>query len=210
MDKLNLKQKLLQIRKGVEYIQKTEDGSANAKYIDPAVLLMKIRKKMDENNVLLVPQIKSYITKRESNPTKNNKDQMDFVIEIVMEFEWLDCDSDDKITSLWIATASNMKDPAFAFGSALTYTERYYLLKFFQIPTSKDDPEYFNLKTEECISEDQAVQLMTIITSKGYTGTAIDKICKRGLNVDKVEQVKQSKFEDALNILNDMPAKGEK
>ena len=39
--------------------------------------------------------------------------------------------------------------PAMAGGAALTYFERYFLLKFFQIPTAKDDPEFFKNKTKE-------------------------------------------------------------
>ena len=40
---MKLLQKLLEIRKSVEYIQKTESGNQGAKYVDPAVLVKKIR-----------------------------------------------------------------------------------------------------------------------------------------------------------------------
>lgn len=147
-EKLNLRKKLVKIRSGVEYLQKTETGNSG-KYIDPAILLKKIRDLMDANGVLLCPEIIEHNMHRELAPTKNNKDQNDYMAELKMSFVWMDSESDESITIPWFATGSHMKDPAMAFGSALTYTERYFLLKFFQIPTSKDDPEYFNSKTRE-------------------------------------------------------------
>ena len=37
-------------------------------------------------------------------------------------------------------------DSSKALGSALTYSERYFLLKFFNIPTDDDDPDKFEEK----------------------------------------------------------------
>jgi hypothetical protein len=51
-EKLTLLQKLLEIRKSIEYIQKTEKGNQGAMYVDPAVLVKKIKDKMDEQNIL--------------------------------------------------------------------------------------------------------------------------------------------------------------
>jgi hypothetical protein len=45
---MKLLQKLLEIRRSVEYIQKTEQGERGM-YVDPAALLKTIRDKMDTN-----------------------------------------------------------------------------------------------------------------------------------------------------------------
>ena len=54
---MNLKQKLVEIRKSVEYLQKTERGNQGAMYVDPAVILQKIRSGMDKYGVLLYPEM---------------------------------------------------------------------------------------------------------------------------------------------------------
>ena len=50
----------------------------------------------------------------------------------------------------------------------MTYSERYFVLKFFQIPTSKDDPEFFNQKTlsNERITEKQHSEILDMMASK--------------------------------------------
>ena len=146
---MKLLQKLLEIRKSVEYLQKTETGNQGAKYVDPAVLVKKIRDKMDEHKILLIPSLNDSTVESISMPTKANKDAMGFIFKSGMTYTWMDTESTDKLEIPWFITAKHMTDPAMAGGSALTYFERYFMLKFFQIPTSKDDPEYFAKKTKE-------------------------------------------------------------
>ncbi len=146
---MKLLQKLLEIRKAVEYIQKTERGNQGAMYVDPAVLVKKIRDKMDEHNILLFPQLSQPVVEQISAPTKNNPNAMGFFFKAEMTYTWVDAESSDEIKIPWFVTAKHMTDPAMAGGAALTYFERYFLLKFFQIPTAKDDPEYFKNKTKE-------------------------------------------------------------
>ena len=149
---MNIYQKLLKIRKEIEYIQKTEKGNQGAMYVDPAILLKTIRDKMNELNLLLIPHI-SQADSRISCidfPTNNNPTAKNFIFESGMAYEWIDADKpEDKIKVDWFLTGKHMQDPAMAYGSALTYTERYFLLKFFQIPTAKDDPEFFERKTKK-------------------------------------------------------------
>lgn len=141
--------KLLNIRKEVDYLQKTEKGNQGAMYVDPAVLLKKIRDNMDLQAVLLVPSLLNSKVESIPAPTKNNKDAMGFLFKSNMEFHWYDCATGEKITVPWFCVGKHMTDPAMAEGAALTYTERYFLLKFFQIPTTKDDPEFFEQKTHK-------------------------------------------------------------
>jgi hypothetical protein len=145
---MKLLQKLLEIRRSVEYIQKTEQGERGM-YVDPAALLKTIRDKMDTTGVILVPAILGASVESIPQPTKNNPNAMGFLFSSPMEYTWYDCGSEEKLPVSWFCTGKHMTDPAMAQGSSLTYSERYFLLKFFQIPTSKDDPEYFAKKTKE-------------------------------------------------------------
>jgi hypothetical protein len=161
---MNLLAKLVNIRKSVEYIQKTEKGNQGAMYVDNAILVQKIRAKMDEANILLVPEMTDKVVEQVPSPTKNNPDGKGYLFTATMNYVFMDTESDDKLAVPWCATGKHATDPAMAGGAALTYFERYFLLKFFQIPTSKDDPEYFKNKTATAISPEQVKELASLIT----------------------------------------------
>lgn len=148
-DNMNIQEKLLKIRTEVEYIQKTEKGDKGILYVDPAILLKTIRGKMDELKLLLIPEVGNSVVECVDFPSKNNPNAKNFIFHGAMTYTWVDAGNpEDKVSVSWALVGKHMQDPAMAFGSSLTYTERYFLLKFFQIPTAKDDPEYFENKTK--------------------------------------------------------------
>jgi hypothetical protein len=55
----------------------------------------------------------------------------------MMRFTWIDCETGEKDENLFGANGQN--DWEKGLGSALTYAERYFLLKYFHIPTDEDD-----------------------------------------------------------------------
>ena len=164
---MNLLTKLVNIRKSVSYLQKTEKGNQGAMYVDPAVLIHKIREKMDESNILLVPALTNSTVESMPDATKNNPDAKSFLFKSEMQYTFIDADSDEKLSVPWFITGKHIQDPAMAGGAALTFFERYFLLKFFQIPTSKDDPEHFSAKTATALTDDQVKELDDLVKRTG-------------------------------------------
>lgn len=146
---MNLYTKLLKIRKGIDYLQKTENGNQGAKYVDPAVLVKKIRDQMNEHGLILIPALHDSDVSSIPMPTKTNQNNTGFLFKSNLLYTFVDCESGDKLEVPWFVTGKHGQDPSMAGGGGLTYFERYFLLKFFQIPTSKDDPEFFKNKTAE-------------------------------------------------------------
>lgn len=146
---MKLYSKLLEIRKSIDYLQKTENGDKGAKYVDPAVLLKKIRVNMNEHGLILTPAMHNSTVEQIPMPTKSNSNALGFLFKSQLTYTFIDVESGEKLEIPWFITGKHGQDPAMAGGGALTYFERYFLLKFFQIPTSKDDPEYFEKKTRE-------------------------------------------------------------
>ncbi len=206
---MKLLQKLLEIRKSVEYIQKTITGNQGALYVDPAMLLKSIRDKMDTVGVVLVPGILSATIESIPQPTKNNPNAMGFLFTSPMEYTWHDCESEEKLSVPWFCTGKHMTDPAMAQGSSLTYSERYFLLKFFQIPTSKDDPEFFESKTSEKISEKDVIVLGEIIEAKGYKNTeaVLSQYCIKIAKIDKINNLPAIRLEAAKEFFNNLDKK---
>jgi len=203
---MNLHEKLSEIRKSVEYIQKTEKGNQGAMYVDPAVLLKKIRDKMNEHNILLVPSVGESKIEQIDAPTKNNPSAKSFLYSGEMKYTWLDAtDPEQNLGVPWFLTGKHMQDPAMAYGAALTYTERYFLLKFFQIPTAKDDPEFFKNKTTEPepISKKQVAEIETLLEE-----TKADRPkFLAWVGVSKVEEITTVNFNKAAAALKAKKAK---
>jgi len=146
---MGIYEKLLEVRKSVDYLQKTETGNQGAKYVDPAVLVKKIRDKMNDAGLILTPSLEGSTVEQIPMPTKSNSEAMGFLFKSPATYTFVDVESGEKLDIPWFITGKHGQDPAMAGGAALTYFERYFLLKFFQIPTSKDDPEFFSKKTTE-------------------------------------------------------------
>lgn len=132
---MNLYQKLVEIQKSVRSLAK--DSSANSyQYVSGSKVLDAVRERMDQLGVLLVQQIDSIENTRIDYQVKNgNKSEM--LTKAMMTFTWVDAESGDKLSVPFGANGMNNWDKG--LGSALTYAERYFLLKFFHIATDEDD-----------------------------------------------------------------------
>jgi hypothetical protein len=54
---------------------------------------------------------------------------------------WMDAKSKETIEVPWLLYGEQEGDIAKAFGSGLTYAERYFIMKFFNQPTDYLDPD---------------------------------------------------------------------
>ena len=83
-----------------------------------------------------------------------------------MEWHWVDnANPTDRIVVPW-AMVGQQSDASQAFGSGLSYSSRYFLLKYFNISTTEDDPDNWRSKKKE--AEDQenreaAAQIVAIV-----------------------------------------------
>lgn len=139
---MNLYEKMVEIKKVI-----AEDGlhknkkSFNYSYVTGDQILAKIVNKMNELKLLLVPS--STVGEYEQYNYKNSKgaDKTDFLVKGEMSYTWINAENpEEQFTSSW-AYYGQQEDVSKAYGSGLTYSERYYLLKFFGVPTDQDDPD---------------------------------------------------------------------
>jgi len=133
--RLNLHQKLIEVRKGVDYLQQANQG-VGFKYVSSSQVIMALRTAMNEQGVLLVPQTKSATVSDHITQTKKTWK----FTELHTTYTWINADNpEEKIECQWYS--QGLDDMEKGVGKALTYGEKYFLLKFFNIPTDKDDPD---------------------------------------------------------------------
>lgn len=136
---MNLFQKLVEIQKSVRALGKNSSagtGASSYQYVSGSKVLDFIRPKMDELGILLVQQIDSIENERIDYQTKNGV-KSELLSQVNMTFTWIDAESGEKLPVPFGANGMNNWDKG--LGSALTYAERYFLLKFFHIATDEDD-----------------------------------------------------------------------
>ena len=207
-DKLNLHQKLVEVRKSIHGFNKDKkSGSGNFgyEYVSGSQVLRAIKGKMDELGVLLIPEIDYDTMKWEKHnyKTKNGSDKTDFIITMKMNYTWVNAECpEDKITIPWVCIGQQTDDIAKAVGTAMTYNERYFLLKFLGLPTDEDDADAKEIKADKPtqldrtdrwtnkLSEKQISRLYAIAYSKGIDKDTVKKHVFKKFTKDVVNMTK--------------------
>lgn len=136
-----IRQKLIEIQKAVRGLAK--DAKAyNYDYVSGSRLLSFLRPKMDELGVILVPEILDVETKEVRQQKWDGRarqavEETKLLYVLRMRMTWVDCEDGDSMPLEWRAAGENAVDKG--YGAALTYGERYFLMKFFHIATDEDD-----------------------------------------------------------------------
>lgn len=145
---MNLWQKLVAIRKDIDVFKKN-GKSYGYDYVTGSQILHKIKKNMDELQVILMPKMGEHKTWQYSYKNQKGREITDFVIEGDGFYEWINAENPEERETIPWKFFGQQDDVSKAYGSALTYSERYFLLKFFGIPTDEDDADAKNPKGKQ-------------------------------------------------------------
>lgn len=145
---MNIYQKLVEVRKSVDYLKK-ESKSNQYDYTGSAQVLTSVRDKINDMGLLLIPRItdKNLIAETVEYMDRDKpKKTTTYFTELNMTFTWVNADNpEEKIECPWYSQGVDIAGEK-GVGKALTYAEKYFTLKFFNIPTDKDDPDAFQNK----------------------------------------------------------------
>lgn len=169
---MNLQQKLVKIRKEIDVFTKDTKGF-NYSYVSGSQVLAKIQDKMNELEVLLYPEMENiqYTTfdyKQYNKKTQNMDDKTDFVVFGDMQYRWENASNPEETMVIKWKLFGQQDDISKAYGSGLTYSERYFLLKFFNAPTDDDDPDtrQGNTKASNNKASDKQLDFITNLLRK--------------------------------------------
>lgn len=140
-----LHKKLLELQKAVTGLLKDAQGNAGA-YVSGNKILSIVRPKMDELGLILVPEVLDASFTRQDYAVKSGQ-KSEMFCALKIKFTWIDTETGEKQECLWASSGMNGFDKG--YGSALTYGERYFLLKYFHIQTDKDDVDAPKSEEEE-------------------------------------------------------------
>lgn len=135
MTELNIYQRINEIRKKVDYIQKNKDvstGGSSYKAVTHDQVTAIVRQYMIEFGVVCVPNL---VTSRANDRVGDAKQ---FRYDATYSFDFVNCDKpEEKITILIESHAMDNADKA--PGKAISYAKKYAVLKLLEIETGEDE-----------------------------------------------------------------------
>ena len=201
---MNLYQKLVEIRKDVINFSKDTEGYGY-KYVSGSQAIAKIREKMDSLGVLLVPEVKNTISSTYDYINAKGKECTDHIVSGEMSYKWINAENPEETLSVPWQLYGAQDDISKAFGSGLTYSERYFILKFFQAPTDDADPDNRDTSNrgtgvKKGLSEAQVKRLYAIAKAAGYDKPKIQQMIVTKYN-KVVEQLSRDEYDHVCNGL---------
>ena len=163
-EKLNIYQKLAKIRKNVEVLNKNASGYGY-KYVSEDVILEKVTGLMDKYGLSLIPSIVPgstavspyhyFETKAKKDGDVYEKHSNEVLVSADMLYTWIDnADPIQKVEVPWMFVGQQA-DASQAFGSGLSYSSRYFLLKYFSSATTDDDPDNWRSRQKDAARSEE-------------------------------------------------------
>lgn len=190
---MSIYKKLLEIQKKINGLGKDKDTKSQYNpngyaYVTGSKVLGNIKPLMNELGLILKQEVLSIENVRQDYLTAKGHQKVEILSKLQMRFTWIDTDTGEKDENLFGANGQNDWDKG--VGSALTYAERYFLLKYFHIPTDEDDidalPPKDSIPTDEDVKPNTLAQAKTLIkNSKSIEQLTIIFNSNQHLHTDK-------------------------
>ena len=136
---MSVYKKIHQIQAATRSLAANEEGQTGASrynYVSGSKLLGVIRPLMDKLGLLCTQEVLD-IQNTPISYTTRNGEKTEMFTTIHIKFTWIDIEDESSFSNSFYANGMNAWDKG--LGSALTYAERYYLMKTFHIATDEDD-----------------------------------------------------------------------
>lgn len=135
-DSLNLYQKLSKVMGDIDKVEKTGKNTQQGyDFVEQAVVLATLRPKLSEHNIIIIPAVTNHEVERFTNAKGTT------VFHTVLTTKYTVVNGDDpaeRIEAEWRGEALDYSDKA--VNKAMTASQKYFLMKLFNI-SDKDDPD---------------------------------------------------------------------
>lgn len=136
---MNLYQRINEAKHSMEGFVKDTKGYQYS-YVSGSQVLHKLNPELHKNGI--------NITFKTSEPNfqqvkvvVKGKEKVEFLVSLNVHYTITNVEKPEEQIESTIFAIGQQDDPSKALGTALTYSERYFLMKFFGLPTDEDDAE---------------------------------------------------------------------
>lgn len=178
---MNIYQKLIEVRKAVPFLQKDASGG-QYKYNSSSQVIAAVRAKLDEMGLLLITELVSHNLLSETiefMDKEKPKKTTTYFTEVDLVMTWVNAEKpEEQIKIPWYAQGVDIAGEK-GVGKALTYGEKTFMLKQFNIATDQMDVDAFQQRMEKSvgrITSNAISQLKSAWIGAGYN---IQKLAPR-------------------------------
>lgn len=214
---MNIYQKLAGVRDIVGGALKKNKSGYNYKYVTEDEVLAKVTAGLKKYRLFLKPRLCPGETKvipyhtEKVKFTKTGEKYAENVDEVLvvsdMVWDFVNIDNPEEMVSTPWTIVGQQANASMAFGSGLSYTLRYFLLKFFNIATVEDDVDGYKRKQKEAEQAQEAERLKSLTEGideavKEYTAggeentKTITKLLKSIIKIDGKPSANYFKIKD--------------
>ncbi|MFO3691804.1 ERF family protein [Staphylococcus felis] len=135
----NLYQRINEAKRSMEGFVKDTKGYQYS-YVSGSQVLHKLNPELYKNGINITfktsepqfQQVKVFV---------KGKEKVEFLVSLNVHYTIRNVDNPEEKIESTIFAIGQQDDPSKALGTALTYSERYFLMKFFGLPTDEDDAD---------------------------------------------------------------------
>lgn len=178
--------KLAEIQAAVKGMTKDKEAY-NYNYVTGDKVLNAIRPLMDAKSILLLPSVKNVTTQVVNYDAWDGKaksivTKTEILYVVSMEMKWVDAEDGETLIETWAGSGMNAFDKG--FGSALTYGERYYLLKTFHIATDRDDVDAIAADRDKALEQGYEAQGVRVVAAPAPVQQPVQTQEPRAISID--------------------------
>jgi hypothetical protein len=202
---LNIYQKFIEVRKVVPYLQKGASGP-QFQYVSSSQVLSAVIEKMNEIGLFLEVEVvdKRVMTKEKKN--SKGGETTEYFTELDLKYTWVNAENPaERVEKTWYGQGIDTAGEK-GVGKALTYAEKYFILKWFNIATDKDDPDSFQEKVERTlppkpITQEQVGTIKTnVLKFAGLRGRTEQEVYG-ALHITDVTKLNEQEASKAITTL---------
>ncbi len=189
----NLYQRLLEVRKVADFILKADLRNEDSikenkkglgfKAVSSSMTLLKVNQAINENGLILETEVINKTVESREYTNSYGKPVKDWITILETKMTWVNVDNPTEKSSLNFGCIASNPNASQSFGSALTYNEKYFILKYFNIPTDELDPD---------------VIVNNMLSSEDKDRSILDKL--ESTNFETVDQLTKFYKENLSNI----------
>lgn len=199
MNELNIYQRINNVMKAVEYVQKDSSisgGGANYKAVSHDQVISVIRKELVNNGIVVFPnQISGeFLIKRDLSVTPPIKMGL---YSGKYEINFVNIDKgEDKVTATIEAHASDNGDKA--PGKALSYATKSAMLKVFSLETGENDESRSDIMDFDLINQDQQDVLINLLCDQSNMYTEKGNKVARAFKFQNIADIRTKQYDKVL------------
>lgn len=156
---------------------------------------------MEDNHLLLFPSV-NQANYSEIEVLVKGKMKPNILVQMDMTYTFLNADNPEEKLVIPFFAIGHQDDASKAYGTALTYAERYFLLKFFNIPTDEDDADAKQKREKHTKADSSDIELLkSHINQFAELVNADPNDVKSELNILNYEKLSIADAMQAINTI---------